>query len=147
MIKLGREKAVRVSEVMSANLIVLGVHMSLGEAAAVLSEHRISGAPVVSSSAKPLGIVSRADLLDPRHQGEQTTVADAMTRVLYAVRPTDPLMSAVRLMATENIHRVVVVDGAGLLSGIVTSMDVMRALARSEPDDQVPVEYVALSGV
>ena len=145
MIKLGREKAVRVSDVMSTNLIVLDVHMSLGEAAAVLSEHRISGAPVVSGSAKPLGIVSRADLLDPRHQGAQTTVADAMTRVLYAVRPTDPVMAAVRLMATENIHRVVVVDGAGLLCGIVTSMDVMRALARGEPEDAVPVEYVALS--
>ena len=95
MIKLGREKAVRVSDVMSTNLIVLDVHMSLGEAAAVLSEHRISGAPVVSGSAKPLGIVSRADLLDPRHQGAQTTVADAMTRVLYAVRPTDPVMAGI----------------------------------------------------
>lgn len=145
MIKLGRERTARVSDVMSTNLIVVDVHMSLGEAAAVLSEHRISGAPVVSGSAKPLGIVTRADLLDPRHQGAQTTVADAMTRVLYAVRPTDSIMAAVRLMATENIHRVVVVDGAGLLSGIVTSMDVMRALARGEPEDALAVEYVALS--
>ena len=39
----------------------------------------------------------------------------------------------------------VVVDGAGLLAGIVTSMDVMRALARGEPEDALPVEYVALS--
>lgn len=145
MIKLGRERTVRVSDVMSTNLIVLDVHMSLGEAAAVLSEHRISGAPVVSGSAKPLGIVSHADLLDPRHQGDRTTVEAAMTRVLYAVRPTDPVMAAVRLMARENIHRVVVVDGSGLLTGIVTSMDVMRALTRGEPDEDVPVEYVALT--
>jgi len=145
MIKLGREKTVRVSDVMSTNLIVLDVHMTLGEAAAVLSEHRISGAPVVSGSAKPLGIVSRADLLDPRHQASGTTVDAAMTRVLYAVRPTDPVMAAVRLMATENIHRVVVVDASGLLAGIVTSMDVMRALARGEPDEAVPLEYVALA--
>ena len=82
MIKLGREKTVRVSDVMSTNLIVLDVHMSFGEAAVVLSEHRISGAPVVSGSAKPIGIVTRADLLDPRHHGAQTTVADAMTRAL-----------------------------------------------------------------
>jgi CBS domain-containing protein len=145
MIKLGRERTVRVSDVMSTNLIVLDVHMRLGEAAAVLSERRISGAPVVSGSAKPLGIVSRADLLDPRHQGNETTVEAAMTRVLYAVRPTDPLMAAVRLMATENIHRVIVVDEAGLLAGIVTSMDVMRVLARGEPDEEVPLEYVPLS--
>ena len=145
MIKLGREKAVRVSDVMTTNLVVIDVHLTLGEAAAVLAEHRISGAPVVSGSAKPLGIVSRADLLDPRHQGSDTTVEAAMTRVLYAVRPTDPVLSAVRLMATENIHRVIVVDGSGLLAGIVTSMDVMRALARGEPDEEVPVEYVPLT--
>ena len=145
MIKLGREKTVRVSDVMTTNLVVLDVHLTLGEAAAVLAEHRISGAPVVSGSAKPLGIVSRADLLDPRHQGSETTVEAAMTRVLYAVRPTDPVMAAVRLMATENIHRVVVVDGSGLLAGIVTSMDVMRALARGEPEEGVPVEYVPLT--
>lgn len=145
MIKLGRERTVRVADVMSTNLIVLDVHMSLGEAAAVLSDRRISGAPVVSGSAKPLGIVSRADLLDRRHQGEEASVEAAMTRVLYAVRPTDPLVAAVRLMATENIHRVIVVDDAGLLAGIVTSMDVVRALARGEPDDEVPLEYVPLS--
>jgi CBS domain-containing protein len=80
MIKLAREKTVRVSDVMSTNLIVLDVHMSLGEAAAVLSEHRISGAPVVSGSAKPLGVVSRrrgrAALqdrhLDGRHAGSRS---------------------------------------------------------------------------
>jgi CBS domain-containing protein len=145
MIKLGRERSVRVADVMSTNLVVLDVRMLLGEAAAVLAEHRISGAPVVSGSAKPLGIVSRADLLDPRHQGDGITVEAAMTRVLYAVRPTDPVMAAVRLMTKENIHRVVVVDAAGLLAGIVTSMDVMRALARGEPEEDVPVEYVPLT--
>ena len=54
---------------------------------------------------------------------------------------------AVRVSEVSKRRWPVVVDGAGLLSGIVTSMDVMRALARSEPDDQIPVEYVALSGV
>jgi CBS domain-containing protein len=57
-----------------------------------------------------------------------------MTRVLDAVRPTDALMAAIRLMVKENIHRVIVVDDAGLLA--VTSMDVMRALAHIGPEDE-----------
>ena len=53
-----------------------------------------------------------------------------MTRVVRAVRPGDPVMFAVRLMADENVHRVVVVDDDGKLAGIVSAMDVLRALAR-----------------
>jgi CBS-domain-containing membrane protein len=145
MIKLGRETTVRVGDVMSPRLITVDVSMSPREAAAALAEHRISGAPVVSGSANLVGIVSRADLIDPRHQSGEATLADVMTRVLYAVRTTDPVMAAVRLMVDESIHRVVVVDASGALAGIVTSMDIMRALARSEPSEGIALEYVPLA--
>jgi CBS domain-containing protein len=62
---------------MSASLFVIEVGMSPAEAAAVLAAHRISGAPVVSGSARPLGIVTRSDLL----------------RALLAVAPAPPPMS------------------------------------------------------
>lgn len=146
MVKLGRERAVRVADVMTKALVVLDVRMTLAVAAGILAERRISGAPVVSPKGRPLGVVTRADLLDPRHQGPETTVETAMTRVLYAVKEGDPVMVAVRLMVTENIHRVVVVDDAGHLVGIVTSMDIVRAVARNEPEDAVPIEYVTLAG-
>jgi CBS domain-containing protein len=38
----------------------------------------------------------------------------------------------VRLMASEDVHRAVVVDEHGKLAGIVSTMDVLRALARGE---------------
>jgi CBS domain containing-hemolysin-like protein len=41
-------------------------------------------------------------------------------------------MSAVRLMANESMHRAVVVDERGKLAGIVSPMDVLRALARGD---------------
>jgi CBS domain-containing protein len=49
-----------------------------------------------------------------------------------AVRPGDPAMMAVRLMVNEDVHRAVVVDDRGKLAGIVSSLDVLRALARGE---------------
>jgi predicted transcriptional regulator len=146
MIKLAREKTARVEDVMSKDVVILDVRMTVEVASNVLAERRIGGAPVVGPSGKPVGIVSRADLLDPRHRGPQATVADAMTRVLYAVRPSDALLAAVRIMAAENIHRVVVVDERGGIEGIVTSMDVVRALAHGATQDGVDVEYVKLRG-
>jgi predicted transcriptional regulator len=56
-----------------------------------------------------------------------------MTRVIYAVRAEDPLMNAVRLMLQENIHRAMVVNDDGSIAGIITPMDVLRALARVNP--------------
>ncbi|HSO39169.1 MAG TPA: CBS domain-containing protein [Labilithrix sp.] len=128
---------------MTTSLVVLDVRMTVDVAAGILAERRISGAPVVSAAGKPVGIVSRADLLDPRHRVPGASVESAMTRMLYAVRPTDPATTAIRLMVAENIHRVVAVDTHGALVGIVTSMDVMRAIAGSEPGAG-DIEYIKL---
>lgn len=142
MIKIARERTVLVADVMTDTLVVLDMRMTLETAARILAERHISGAPVVSATGQAIGVVTRADLLDPRHQTPDATVETAMTKVIYAVRPSDPAMSAVRLMVAEAIHRVVVIDADGRLVGIVTAMDVMRALVRAEPDESVPVEYV-----
>lgn len=124
---------------------MLDSRTSLGVAARILAERRIGGAPIVSPNGDPIGIVTRADLLDPRHASADASVESAMTRLLYAVRPTDPALAAVRLMAAENIHRVVVVNEHGTLVGIVTSMDVMHALARGEAGESaVELEFVKL---
>ena len=72
------------------------------------------------------------------------TVDDAMTRVLFGVRQSDPAMAAAKRMVAQKIHRVVVVDEQGALVGILTAMDMMRALVESA-DDQVKVEFVDLA--
>lgn len=146
MIKLAREKSVRVEDIMTRDLIILEMATKVSVAAAILSERRISGAPVVSRTGAPVGVITRTDLLDPRHQGPDATVEQAMTRVIYAVRPTDSAMAAVRLMVAEKLHRVVVVEQSGRICGIVTSMDVMRSLAKgSADDDEIAVEYIKLA--
>jgi CBS domain-containing protein len=55
-----------------------------------------------------------------------------MTRVVYSVQPGDPVMTVVRLMIEEDIHRAVVVEGDDTLVGIVTRLDILRALARGD---------------
>jgi CBS domain-containing protein len=145
MIKLARERAATVADIMTKELVILDSRTSLDVAARILSERRIGGAPIVSPEGEPLGMVTRADLLDPRHASTDASVESAMTRLLYAVRPTDPALAAIRLMAAENIHRVVVVDPQGKLVGIVTSMDVVRALAHGDASEgAVALEFVKL---
>jgi CBS domain-containing protein len=50
-----------------------------------------------------------------------------MTRHIVAVAPDTSLRDAVRRMLEDRIHRVLVVEGGHLL-GIVSTIDVLRAL-------------------
>jgi len=144
MVKVVRESVLRVADVMTHGVSTIPSGTPLPEAALQLANARITGAPVVSSTGRPLGMVSRADLLDPRHMIAGATVDDAMTRVLFGVRRSDPAMAAAKLMVAQKIHRVVVVDDDGALVGILTAMDMMRALVESA-DKDVTLEFVDLA--
>jgi len=156
-------KTLRVRDIMTPDVITLVGTTSVDDAARSLTFHQVTGVPVLEHG-RIVGVVSKSDLVDPRYRSSATakpTVRDAMTRVVHAVRPGDPAMLAVRLMVHENVHRAVVVDEQGKLAGIVSPMDVMRALARGDrvqendptfedrrelhADPEVVTEYVDLT--
>jgi CBS-domain-containing membrane protein len=158
-------KTLRVRDIMTEEVFTLVASTSFDDAVRSLLFHQISGAPVMEHG-RIVGVVSKTDLLDPRHRARPDgapTVKDVMTRVVRAVRPGDPVMAAVRLMANEQMHRAVVVDDKGKLVGVVTPMDVLRALVRGDDvqghdavfeerkerhtDPAVAFEYVDLSSI
>jgi CBS domain-containing protein len=125
-------KSLYVRDIMTSKVITIPRSASSSDAALTLSSHRISGAPVVDQG-RLVGVVSKTDLLYARvssSTNDQVKVEEVMTPLVFAVRPGDPAMLAVHLMVEEGIHRVVVVDGNYKLAGIVSSMDVLRVLAR-----------------
>ena len=56
-------------DVMNREVITLQEEQSLDEAAAILVEHDISGAPVVDGKGKVLGVVSVTDFMEDRTEG------------------------------------------------------------------------------
>jgi predicted transcriptional regulator len=104
--------------------------MPLHEAAAALAEHQIGGAAVCTPEGKVVGVITKTDLTEAYGSAEEgRAVADVMTPEVLAVRPDDLVERAVHLMVFEGVHRLFVIDRTGALSGIVTSMDVLRELA------------------
>lgn len=59
-------------------------------------------------------------------------VAEAMSRNVESVAPATGIVDIARLMAEKSIHRVLVIDNRKKVAGIVTSMDIVRRLARGE---------------
>jgi CBS-domain-containing membrane protein len=143
MSKLAMLGTLRVRDVMSESPYLLRTTTDLSAAWAELHQRGVSGAPVLDDRGRLVGVISLADLADPRRRKADgsTTVADAMTRLVYAVRPDDPVSVATRLMIDERIHRVVVVDEVANVVGMVVPMDVLRALAHG---DDTQMEYFDL---
>lgn len=147
----------KVREVMTSDVVSVPPAMRLKELAALLSERRISGVPVVDEGTL-VGVVSEADILAkqvgrPLSQrtpldwifGERpgpgelrrraaTTVAQAMTTPAVTVEAGRSVREAAALMVDRGVNRLPVME-AGRLVGIVTRADLVRAYLKQ--DDEI----------
>jgi predicted transcriptional regulator len=119
----------RVRDIMTRRVVSLGADRPLEAATWLFATEHVSGAPVRDASGRVVGILSKTDLVDPLRRGQRAhTVGEEMNPVVGAVRPDAPVVEAARLMLAKEVHRLVVLDQEGRLAGILTAMDVMRAV-------------------
>jgi CBS domain-containing protein len=123
----------KVKDIMTARVFSVFSDESALAAADSLSEQRVSGAPVRDVDGKFVGMFTTTDVVNRRvtegYHG-RVMVTDVMTPDVLAVYTEDPAISAATTMAEHDIHRVLVLDEEGTVTGIVTSMDIVKALAR-----------------
>jgi CBS domain-containing protein len=120
----------KVRDVMEANVFWLALDVPLAVAADELAERYISGAPVCDPTGRVVGVLSQSDLVQAYSQApDERVAADIMTPLALSVAPDEPLERAIKLMAFEGVHRLIVVTPGGALAGIITSMDVLREIA------------------
>jgi len=124
-----------VSEIMSTKVVTFTAQTSIQEATRVMLQRQISGAPVVDDDNKPIGIVSKTDLLEAWHEHtkspeppEPTVVGNIMVPYLLAAQHSSPIALAAALMAYEGVHRLLVLNEQSAMVGIVTSVDILRWL-------------------
>jgi CBS-domain-containing membrane protein len=124
----------KVRDLMSQVVVSVAVDDSAASAAEILARAGISGAPVRDEFGDLVGIISHADLTNQRLAGgrQNPTVADLMTPDRLGVYADDPALAAATEMAQHDIHRVMVWDADGKIVGIVTSLDLVKAIARGE---------------
>jgi CBS domain-containing protein len=65
---------------------------------------------------------------------DRTTVREIMTPVVISVKPEDTALDVVVKMLAMKIHHVYVIDGSGVLVGVISTFDILRNLHRK--DDQ-----------
>ena len=145
-------------DLMSRNVVVISQHMSLKAAAHLLAQAEVSGAPVVDEEGRCVGVLSAADLVHWVDDGRRAAkrrgagsscvccdwqidglddvpedeVSRYMTTSVVATGPETRVGELARWMRDAHIHRVVIVDDRRRPVGVVSSMDVLAAVARMD---------------
>ena len=121
-----------VGDIMTTNVYTVDADASAEEAAWGFTRRHIGGAPVRDAAGNLIGVLTKGDLVNPEPaqwiKGE-ATVGDLMNPDVLAVYRDDPALAAASGMARRGVHRVVVLDGDQKMCGIVTSMDIVKAVA------------------
>jgi CBS domain-containing protein len=122
-----RADSIPVSRIMSLNVQCVTEDVTLSALASCLLTKGISGVPVIDRDGKPVGVVSKTDLL--RHGTSDGQVSDIMTPVSFTLNEDQSISKASALMAYEGIHRLPVVDAAGRVVGLLSALDILHWLA------------------
>ena len=152
---IDRLAALRVSDVMAREVVSVGKSQTMSEVAAIFSEQKLSSAPVVDELGHCVGVITASDFVrrqsELQQMPEEGFAADAqlqtdekgktyrcvplgddfvsyhMTEAVQAIDPGASLLKAARMMCTQHIHRLLVIDDRSQPVGVVSTMDIVAA--------------------
>ena len=144
-----------VKDLMTTDVVTVSPDTTLHELYAILQKERVTGAPVLDSSGKLVGVVSQRDLIVAEVQSLATAgpysdvdelfssrfiaddriirrrfnwVEEIMTSDVVTTTPDTPVQEVCRLMCEEEVKRLPVVLGDEFV-GIISFTDIMRFFA------------------
>lgn len=117
-----------VRDIMSVNVVTITPDSSVLEVSRLMTTMDL-GSIVIIDKERPVGIITEADIvrrvISEERDAKTTLAKDIMSSPLFNVVPNTPLTDAMRIMAKNNIRRVVVLKNDSL-AGIITSRDILR---------------------
>ncbi len=141
----------KVSEVMTADVVAVREDADIDEAVALLSGNKVSGLPVVDNGNRVVGVITEADILSLLGMKREHTFKDIVVRLLGEPVPGNKTGNTVRqvmsspaisttpdalildvagILEDRRIKRLPVVDADGVLVGVISRADIVRAAAK-----------------
>lgn len=149
-------------DLMTTNVVTVKPDTKVRDVAALMLEKHISGVPVLSDSGKLVGMISEGDLLRRPELGTEKhrrrwlaffsradeqareftkshalRAGDVMTKQVLHIAEDTPLGDVVGLMEKHRVKRLPVLS-KGKLVGIVSRVDLIRALATRQAEPMPP---------
>ena len=125
-----------IGEICNREVVIVQRDTTVAEAARLMREHHVGALVVVrqvSGKRKPVGLVTDRDLvvevLATQLDAEAITVGDIMLPELVAIPENSGVFETIQFMRAKAVRRLPVVDGQGVLVGIVALDDLLSLLA------------------
>jgi CBS domain-containing protein len=136
-------------EVMTSPVIVIGQDQYVKEAVDLMLSKRVKRLPVVDAGGRLTGMLSRLDIFRTimkeapdwnafKQQnvtvGDASTVSDIMRRDTHTVLPETSVDEVIRLIDSNDIQRIAVVDKEGHFLGLISDRDLLVAFSPNFSD-------------
>jgi CBS-domain-containing membrane protein len=136
-----------VRDIMTTPVITIGPDADIHNASQILTDHKISGLPVVDEENIVIGIITEADILEMTGINRGHTIRDLIRHLLgepvqpipegtslkkfmstpaITIDPDADIRRAAKIMIDRKVKRLPVVDDQGKLLGIVSRSDIVR---------------------
>ncbi|MCL6735154.1 CBS domain-containing protein [Streptomyces neyagawaensis] len=153
-----------VSDVMTQTVVAVGRDAPFKEIVKTMEQWKVSALPVLEGEGRVIGVVSEADLLPKEEfRGGDTslseqrrrlsdvakagavTAGELMSTPAITVHSDATLAEVARIMAVRHVKRLPVVDGVGMLQGIVSRADLLKVFLRSDEEIEEEVRRTVVS--
>ncbi len=135
-----------VAQIMSRDLVCAHPALATEVLAELLVRDRIGCVPVVDKHGRPVGLITKRDLVEqllavgPVGTDIPTTrsllprtAMELMLPVAITLAEDATVEEAATVMTRESVHHLGIVDAEGRLVGVVSALDIVRGLAVPEP--------------
>ncbi len=137
---LDRGPLYHAEQVMSRPVITIAQETAVADAWRTLRDNRIRQAPVVDGERKLVGLISERNLLTAVDvdDGEvvaarQRQVRDVMTSPVVAAAAVTDIRRIATVMLDTGVYGVPVVNDNGIIMGLVSRSDILRAVVKDPP--------------
>jgi CBS domain-containing protein len=122
-----------VREIMNRELFTVTADARSADVLETLLEYGITAAPVVDDHQQPIGVTSLRDVLCNVHghghgNGYGSTSQSHISSPAITIGIDAKVEDAARVMAEHNLHHLIAVGANGRVAGMVSSLDLVRAL-------------------
>src|SRR5262249_36936729 len=136
---------VPVADIMTRKVMCVLPDLPIRTVIDLLVNNYIGCLPVVDDDGCPIGMITKRDLVAPLANRVDTaedspawwdiaprTAEEAMLPLAFRLDERATIAQAAALMAAEDLHHVPIVSARGRLVGMVSSLDIVRWLARND---------------